>query len=151
MSPLLHNVAVIQHQNEVGVHDGAEPVGDDEAGSPLHQLVHGLLHQYFRPGVHVGGGLVQNQQRTTCQQRTGDGQQLLLPAGKVGGVLADQGVVAVWHGADKVVAVCFPAGKLNFLPGGVRLAVGHVLGNGTPEQPCILQNHAEIPAHLVPG
>ena len=23
VSPLLHNVAVIQHQNEVGVHDGA--------------------------------------------------------------------------------------------------------------------------------
>ena len=50
-----------------------------------------------------------------------------------------------------MVAVGLPARLFDLLPGGIRLAVGHILGNGTPEQPGVLKHHAEIPAHLVPG
>ena len=81
MPARLHNLPVPQDKDQVRVHDGGETVGDDKAGFAPHQLVHGLLDQNLRAGVHVGGGLVQNQQPPVGKQGTGDGQKLLLTAG----------------------------------------------------------------------
>ena len=38
------DVAVFHHQNAVGVFDGGQPVGDDEAGAALSQEIHGSLY-----------------------------------------------------------------------------------------------------------
>ena len=43
MRALLDDIAVLQHQNQVGVFNGGQPVGDDKAGAVLRQPVHGLL------------------------------------------------------------------------------------------------------------
>ena len=61
---------------------------------PLHQAVHRLLQQRLRAGVDVGGRLVQDEQPPVGQHGAGDGQQLLLAAGEVRHVVADDGVIA---------------------------------------------------------
>ena len=45
---LLHNVVpILHHQDEIGVANGREPVGDD-VGAPFHQPVHCPLNEHFR-------------------------------------------------------------------------------------------------------
>ena len=49
---LLDNVAVVHHEDEVGIADRRQAVGDDEARPPLHEVVHRLLDQDLSVGVH---------------------------------------------------------------------------------------------------
>ena len=40
---LLDDVAVLEHQNGIGILNGREAMGDDEACTSLHQRIHSLL------------------------------------------------------------------------------------------------------------
>ena len=61
MGALLYHLALVQDQDVVRGADGGEAVGDDEAGLSLHQGPHGGLDPLLGAGIHVGGGLIQNQ------------------------------------------------------------------------------------------
>ena len=61
MIALFHDVSVVHDENQVGVADCGQPVGDDKAGAVLHQLIHGLLDVQFGLGVDGTGRLVENQ------------------------------------------------------------------------------------------
>ena len=78
MPALLDDVAVADDQDQIGVANSAQPVGDDEAGLALHQLVHGFLDEHFSAGVDRAGGLIQNQHWRARQHCPSDRQQLLL-------------------------------------------------------------------------
>ncbi len=105
MLALLHDVAVVHHQDQVGVADGGQAMGDDEAGAALHQGVHRLLDQHLGVGIHRTGGFVQDQDRGVGQDGAGDGQQLHLALRDVGGLFVEHHVVAIRQGADEVVGV----------------------------------------------
>ena len=78
MFALLHNIAVLDDQDNIGITDGGQAVSDNEARSALHQVEHGVLDEDFRPGIHRAGGLVQNKNLRIGQERAGNGQQLFL-------------------------------------------------------------------------
>ena len=126
-------------------------MGDDKAGPPAHELIHGLLDENLRAGVHVAGSLVQDEQLPVRQKGAGDGEQLLLSAGDGDVVLPDDRVIALGQGADEVVAVGLVAGPDDLLPGGLRFAVGHVFRHGALEEPGVLEHHGEQGAAAVPG
>ena len=100
-----HDLPVTQDQDQIRVHDGGEPVGNDKAGLSPHQLVHGFLDQDLRAGVHVGGGLVQNQQPPVGQQGPCNGEKLLLTAGDADRDHADLGVEALPQAAQKMMLI----------------------------------------------
>ena len=143
MVALLHDVAVLHHQDEVGVLDGGEPVGDDKAGAALHQVGHGVLDEVLGSGIHRGGGLIQNHDLVVGQDGPGDGQKLLLALGDVGGVLVELHLVGPGEGLDEVVDVGGLGGGDDLLIAGVQAAVADVLHDGALEQPGILEHHAE--------
>ena len=143
MPPLLHDLSVLHHQDQVGAADGGQPVGDDEAGLILHQRPHGLLNEGFCADVHVGGGFVQDQQVGGLQHGSGNGHQLLLPLGNVHAVFGQQGVVALGQPLDHAVNVG-GLGRFNhLLPGRTGVSVGDVVVNRAVEQPRVLQHHRE--------
>ena len=154
MGALLDDVAVAHHQDEVGVPDRREPVGDDEGGPVLGQPVHGVLDDPLGPGVHGAGGLVQDQQGRAVHHRAGDGHLLPLPGGQVG-VVAQHGVVLVGEGLDVVVEAHGLAYLVQPLVRDALLAVHDVLPDGPLEQPGVLEDHAEQVVHVlaphVPG
>ncbi len=78
---LLHNTAVAQNQNEVGIDDRGQAVGDDEAGPAAHEAVHGFLDEQFRTRIDIGCRFIENQQFALREKRPRDGQQLLLARG----------------------------------------------------------------------
>ena len=49
----LGDLAFFEHEDVVGPLDGAQPVGDDDAGPPLEQPAHGPLEQSLGVGVDV--------------------------------------------------------------------------------------------------
>jgi len=59
MRALLFDVAIFHHQEQIGLLDGGQSVGDDKARPALHQLVHGALDAVLGEGIDIGSGLVQ--------------------------------------------------------------------------------------------
>ena len=68
MGAALHDAAVLQHHDGIGVAHGGEAVRDDEGGPASHELVHGPGDDGLGAGVDGARGLVQNHRR-----RIGDG------------------------------------------------------------------------------
>ena len=60
---LFDDAAVVEDDDEVGIADSGEAVGDDECGAPLHQSVHAPLYEGLRAGVDAAGGLVEDEHR----------------------------------------------------------------------------------------
>ena len=58
---LFDDVAVLHHQNDIGLTDGGQSVCYDKAGSALHHPGECILYLDFRTGINGGGCLVQNQ------------------------------------------------------------------------------------------
>src|SRR4029079_17943508 len=75
---LFHDPAVVHDQDRIGVADGRQPMGDDEARPAQHQLVHGALDEDLGPRVDGARGLVEDEDPPIGKERPGDGQQLLL-------------------------------------------------------------------------
>ncbi|MEY9787171.1 hypothetical protein ABIE77_001729 [Sinorhizobium fredii] len=81
MRPFFDDLAVLHHDDLVGVDDGREPVGNDDHGPPAHRLFEGLLHGCLRLCVERRGRLVEKEYRSVAHQRPGDRQALPLAAG----------------------------------------------------------------------
>ena len=125
-------------------------MGDDKAGSVLHQGAHRLLNLLLGAGVDVGGRLVENQHLGVGEHGARDGQHLLLSLRDVQSVVADDGVVAVRQAHDEVMNLgCLGRGD-DLLAGRARAAEGDVVIDGAIEQPGVLQHHrvgrAQAPA-----
>ena len=144
MGALLDDRAVLHHQDQVGVADRGQPVGDDEAGPVRAQRGHRLLHQHLGAGVDRAGRLVEDQQRRVGEERPGDGDQLLLAGADVAALVVDHRVVAVGQRVHEPVDVGRPRRREDLLLGGVRPAVGDVVADRAAEQPGVLQHHADL-------
>ena len=145
----LHHLAPVQDADPGGPLDGGQAVGDHQGGAVLHEHLQGLLDRPLTFGVQGAGGLVQDQDGRILEQGPGDGQALALAAGQGGAGLRQGGVVALGQGADEVVGVGLPGGRLHRLPGR-RLAVGDVVVHGIHEQQGLLGDDADALAQL-PG
>ena len=58
---LLDDGAILHDEDDVGLADGREAVGNDEAGSALCHAVEGLLNADLGAGIDRGGCLIQNE------------------------------------------------------------------------------------------
>ena len=82
MGSSLDDASVFEDHDGVAVADGGQAVGDDEYGTPFHQVIHTLLYDLLCPGIDGGRGLIQDQHRRICDGRSGDGEELSLPLGE---------------------------------------------------------------------
>ena len=111
----LHNLPLVQHANQIGLHDRAESVRNHQHGVPLFELVDGLLHQPFALRVEGAGGLIENQHLWIAQDCARQAQALPLAATEPVAPLAHQGVVALRQVLDETR-------RLSCLAGGFHLA-----------------------------
>ncbi|MCJ7622932.1 MAG: amidohydrolase family protein [Anaerolineaceae bacterium] len=58
MFALLDNITFVHHQDQIGVADGGETVGDDKTGAVPHQVVHSFLDQYLGAGIDRTGSFI---------------------------------------------------------------------------------------------
>src|SRR6266545_6510033 len=101
----LHDATLRQHDDEIGVLHGREPVGDHEDGAVRHQPLDRLLHQPLGLRVERAGGLVEYQDRRIAQQGARDRDALPLPAAEPGPALAQQRGVTLGQPHDELIGV----------------------------------------------
>ena len=142
MGAALNDIAVLHHQNLVGIFNGGQAVGHDKARAALHQFLKSILYQYLGTGIDAGRCFVQNQDRRAAQHHAGNTKQLALALADIASVLGHLGIIAVGQAADKAVGTCLFGCCDDFFPRGIGLAVGDIFGNGPGFQPGLLQYHA---------
>ena len=147
---LLDDVAVLEHQDQVGVLDGGQTVGDDKAGAVFGEPVHGLLCNELGPGIHRGGSFVQNQHWVVLNHGSGNGQQLLLAGGDRNAAVQHR-VKALRQRLNEVVDAAGTAGRLQLLVRHAGFVVDQILPDSAFKQPGVLQNHAEQVVDALPG
>ena len=137
------DLSLVQDHDPVRVHDGVEPLGDDDLGGLGAGVFEGLPDGRVGGGVHGAGGVVQDEDLGVLEQGPGDAQPLLLPAGHVHAPLAQVRVVTLGEGLDEIVGAGGLAGGFDLVIGGVGIAPLQVLFDGAGEEHVLLQHHAD--------
>src|SRR5207253_5749600 len=78
----LDDHALLEHDNLVGADDRREPMRDHERGAVARYPIKRILDFLLGMAVERRGGLVEQQDRRTFENGAGDGDALLLAAGK---------------------------------------------------------------------
>ena len=138
------DAAFFQDQDEVGGADGAEPLGDDEAGAPAHQALQRQLDEVLGFGIYAGERIIEDEDARILEQGAGDGDALLLSAGERHAALADMGGIALRQFQDEVVGLRrFCCGE-NLFVAGVGAPKSQVLADARGEERGFLQYDADL-------
>lgn len=86
--------AVFHVEDHIGVQNGGKAVGNDKAGTPLHEFCHGFLDEDLGVGINIGGGFVQNHDFRVGGNGACDGEQLAFALGNVFRPFGEKHVVA---------------------------------------------------------
>ena len=128
---------------------GLQPVRDHHHGLAPGQLLDGGLQLVLVLRVHVRRSLVQQHDGRVLQQRSRDGDALLLAARHRRPALAQHRGVALRQRLDEVVAARGPRRGHHLLVRGIGTAELDVVLNGVVEQVDVLEHHGEVRHELV--
>lgn len=134
MLALLHDAAMVDDQDLIGVAHGFEAMRDHDDGFIPRQRLDGLLQPVLIFWVHIGCGLVQNDDGCVFQHGPGNGYTLLFAAGKACAALADDRVVAVGQGLDEIITASRLCCCDHFIMRCVRLAELDVVFDGVGKE-----------------
>ena len=141
---LLDYPAVFQHEDQVGVADDGQAVGDDESRPALDELAERLADEVLGLSVDAGGRVVEDKDGRVDQQRAGDGHALLLAAGEGHAPLADPGIVAIGQALDEVVDLGRLGRGDDLFGGCLRRAVGDVVPDRARVEEHVLLRDAHV-------
>ena len=143
MISLLNDISVLHDKNQICILNGRKSVGDNKAGSALHQVIHSLLDLHFCSCINGRCGLIQDQDLIVCQDRSCNGKQLLLPLRNITGFLIQDHLIAAGLLHDKVVDMGRFCCCDHLFIRCIQPSVTDVFHNGSGKQPGILQHHSE--------
>ena len=95
MRALPHDHAVLHHEDEIGVRNGGNALGDDKGHALADSAAQRFLELGFGLGIDRTGRIVQNQNIGILRKGARDGKSLLLSAGEVLAALLHNRVNAV--------------------------------------------------------
>ncbi len=73
MISLFNDITLTHYQDQVSVADGRKAMSDDEAGTTLHQVVHGILDEDLGASIYRAGSLIEDQHGRITNDGPGDG------------------------------------------------------------------------------
>ncbi len=101
----LHNPALVQYADFVGMLDGTQSVGHCHGGTGLHQSLQGILYQALALGIESRCCLVEDEDRRILEDGTGDAHTLALTAGESAATVTDIGIEAMFRLGDELVGI----------------------------------------------
>src|SRR5690606_15810226 len=134
---------VLEDDDQVGIANGREPVGDRNGGTVAGDPLERSLDRRFGLVVHRAGRFVEDQDRRVLEDGAGNGDALALTSGQLLSALADDGVVSVREPADELLGFGQPSGTNDVLVTGAPAPVNDVLANGTMEEEDVLTDQAD--------
>ena len=151
MAALLHNAFVVKDKDGFRSADGAQAVGNGEHRAPLGKPLQALLNKALAFVVQGGGCLVKNEHRRVFEEHSGDGNTLLLSAGKLHSAFAHIGLIAIIKLMDKLVRASKLRRFNDLLIGCIRLAVENIVVNRSGEKVNVLLHNADVAAQALEG
>ena len=151
MVPLFDNIAVFHYQYKICISDGGESVGDYEAGSAFHEVIHGFLDLDFGSGVYGTGSFIEDQDLRVSQDGSGDREELFLTLGYVAGFFVENHVVSAWKSLDETMYVGSFGCCYDFFVGGIEFSIFDIIFDASAEQPGILKYHSEHLSEFAPA
>ena len=121
---------------------------DDDGGSAFGDFLQVLHHNGLAFRVQRAGGFVEDDDAGLAQQGAGDGNALLLAAGKVDGTLLQPGVVALRQLLDELVRPGHARGPHDILEGRGRHAHADIVLDRATKQEGLLRHHAVLGAQM---
>ena len=143
MGALLDDFAVVDDEDEIGVHDGREAVSDDEGGAAVGEFIESGLDEAFGARVNIAGRFVKNHHRRIGDHGAGDGEELFFAGGDVVRILVDFGFVALVERADEVVDMSGFTSTNHVSFRCVAFSVAQVFFDRAGEEPGVLEDHTE--------
>jgi hypothetical protein len=139
MRALLHDAALLQHDEPVHARDGGQTVRNRDHGFAFHQAQQLVLDGHFHFAVQGRCRLVQHQDGRVFQHHSGNRHALTLTAAELHTALAYLGLVAgavfpVLQVGDEVVRLRFARRRFYLGLRGTRSAVADVGGDGAVQQ-----------------
>lgn len=135
--------AVVQNDDLIRMHDGGNPLRDDDLRASGEASGKPLSYLRLRGRIHRAGGIIQDQHLRLFQNRPGDAEPLLLAAGHIHATLAQIRLITVFQPVDKFVHTGNPAGLLDFFFGSVLLSPAEIVDHRTGKQRIFLQHHGD--------
>ena len=151
MRPRFHNVPFFQHENAVGVEDGAEAVGDEQGNLAAFgtDFPDGVGNFLLGEGIQGGSGFVEEEELGNPQQGAGDRDALFFAARQFEAALTDGSVKAIFGPGQQGVAGGFGERRLQVCFGGRRVHKEQVFPDGAREELCVLGNEADLAAQVI--
>src|SRR5581483_6067611 len=144
VTTLLHDAAVLKHQNAVHRAYGRKAVGYDDRRSTRHQSLHRLLDQRLRLGVQTRGGLVQNENRCIRKKGTCERYALTLASRKLHTALAYQRLVSAGQPGNEIMRISQSRRMLDLFPRCLRTRVRDVFSEAAVKQDWLLLNDGNL-------
>src|ERR1700722_15088524 len=150
VAPALDDLAGFDHQDAIGMHDGGQPVGDDDGGAARAELCDRVLDVALRLRIERGGGFVQQDDRRILDERARDGDAVALAARQLQPALAHGRVVAGRKRHDEFVRMRRRGGRPDLRLARTRPAKGYVVADRPVEEIDVLAHIADLPAQRSP-
>src|SRR5581483_7852194 len=96
----LHDTAVLEYHDAVGLADGRNPVRNQNYCPPPHHLRQVVQNALLGQGIDAGQSIVEDENAGIAQNRARDGGPLLLPSGECDAAFPDHCVVALGETLD---------------------------------------------------
>ncbi len=138
MCALLDDTPLIHDENQIGILDCRETMGNDETCPSFHQATHRLLDEDFRPCIHTRGRFIENHDRRIGKNGPRNRQQLFLTLRDVRGFLVQDRIIPVRQRPDEVISVRRFGCRDDFLLGRPTFTISKVISDRTVEEPRIL-------------
>jgi hypothetical protein len=142
MRSALDDRAVIENQDQVGVADGAQPVGKHDPCTG--QLAQMLVDQRFGDDIQLAGRFVEEQDRRRRRHSPSERQALALPAGQCAAAFAYSSFIAHRHLLD-IVMNCSASRRLDDLVQRQLWGVEpDIASDGAAQQEWLLQYYPKL-------
>src|SRR6516225_9794105 len=144
LGTLFNDPAVVKDDDAVGEAHGRKTMRNNEGGPSGRSAAESFHHNLFCHGVEAAGRLVKYKNGRITQDRPGDRNALLLPAGQRFTPLGNCTVVSVRHLFYELVGVSQSRRGANLLVAGTGATKRNVFTNCAAEEQGVLQNQADL-------
>src|SRR6516164_9371215 len=144
LGTLFNDPAVVKDDDAVGEAHGRKTMRNNEGGPSGRSAAESFHHNLFCHGVEAAGRLVKYKNGRITQDRPGDRNALLLPAGQRFAPLGNSAIISVWHLFYELVGVSQPRRSANLLVAGTGASKRNVFTDSAAEEQRVLQNQADL-------